>query len=149
MLTEKLQPFYQCVHTAMMEVGNSAPRIADIVIPQAFPETYAAADREGAASMLRQGVINFLTAYLKRNANAPSDTQADFAEIDTAFKSIVGRLHNHSHYVPSLQEHMPIGVLIDNPKWLDEARKFKRMKGEETLAEADVLDDLFHAVTKA
>lgn len=147
MLNDKLQPFYQAVHTAMMEVGNSAPRIADRVIEIAFPETAEAAEREGAYSMLRNGIIAFLTTYLKRNSNAPLESQGDFAEISEEFRDIVGKLHSHSHYVPTLQQHMPVAFLIASPEYLDEARKFKRQKGLETLAEADALDELYEAVT--
>lgn len=147
MLNDKLQPFYQAVHTAMMEVGNSAPRIADRVIEIAFPDTADAAEREGASSMLRKGVIDFLTHYLKRNSNAPMEGQSDFADISEEFRDIVGKLHSQSHYVPSLQQHMPIGLLINTPEYLDEARQFKRQKGLETLAEADALDELYEAVT--
>lgn len=145
MSNEKLSAFYQAAHDAMIEVGNSAPRIADRVIAEAFPDTNEAAEREGAARMLRDGVVDFLTKYLKRNSNAPVE-QGDFAEISEQFLDIVGRLQSHSHYVPSLQQHMPVGYLISNPDRLDEARKFKRLKGEETLAEAAALDELYEAV---
>lgn len=147
MLTDKLQSFYQSVHEAMMDVGNNAPRIADRVIADAFPMTSEAAEREGADKMLRDGVISFLGKYLKRNSNAPLWEQCDFAEISPEFQDIVGKLQSQSHYVPSLQQHMPIGVLISDPDLLDEARKFKRQKGDETLAEADVLDELYEAIT--
>lgn len=146
MLTDKLQEFYRHVHAAIIEVGNSAPRIADRVIAEAFPATCEAAEREGADKMLRDGVVAFLTNWLKRNSNTPED-QGDFAELSHEFKSIVVKLHNASHYVPTLQQHMPVGFLIGNHEFLDEARKFKRQKGEETLAEADVLDELYDAVT--
>jgi hypothetical protein len=148
MLTDKLQDFYRCVHSAMMEVGNSAPAIADRVIAEAFPETADAAEREGADKMLRDGVVAFLTKYLKRNSNVPMEGQGDFADISDQFRDIVGKLHSHSHYVPTLQQHMPVGFLIANPDFLDEARRFKRQKGEETLAEADALDELYDAVTE-
>lgn len=146
MLTDKLQAFYRCVHSAMMEVGNSAPRIADRVIADAFPDTNEAAEREGADKMLREGVVSFIANYLKRSANMPIIGQADFSDVSDDFRDIVVKLHSNSHYVPSLEQHMPIGFLISNPDMLDEARKFKRQKGEETLAEADVLDELYSAV---
>lgn len=149
MLTDKLQPFYNRVHEAMMEVGNNAPRIADRVIAEAFPETADAAEREGADRMLRDGVIQHLTKYLKRSGDMPAVVQGDFAAISEEFMPIVDRLQSHSHYVPSLQMHIPVGALIAQPEWLDEARKFKRQKGEETLAEADVLDELYHAISES
>lgn len=147
MLTDKLQVFYQAVHSAMMEVGNSAPRIADRVIADAFPETADAAEREGADKMLRDGVIIFVTKYLKRTSNMPMDGQADFSDISDEFRDIVKKLSKPSHYVPTLQQHMPVSFLIANPAYLDEARQFKREKGLETLAEADALDELYEAVT--
>lgn len=147
MLTDKLQHFYQLVHAAMMDVGNSAPKIADRVIAEAFPNTADAAEREGADRMLRDGVVAFLTNYLKRNANAPSEDQYDFAGVSEQFAEIVGRLQSRSHYVPSLEQHMPVGFLISNPDYLDEARKYKRQKGVETLKEAETLDELYMAVT--
>jgi len=146
MLTDKLQIFYQHVHAAMQEVGNSAPRIADRVIAEAFPATSEAAEREGADRMLRDGVISFLTRYLKSSRTAAAE-QIDFATISEDFQDIVKKLHSNSHYVPTLQQHMPVAFLIENPDYLDEARKFKRQKGEETLAEATVLDELYEAVT--
>lgn len=147
MLNDKLQLFYQAVHSAMMEVGNNAPRIADRVIHEAFPDTAEAAEREGADKMLRDGIIIFVAKYLKRNTNVPTDGQLDFAGISDEFRDIVKKLSSSSHYVPMLQQHMPVGFLIANPDHLDEARQFKREKGLETLAEADVLDELYEAVT--
>ncbi len=148
MQNDKLDLFYQEVHLAMLEVGNSAPRIADRVIAAAFPDTSEAAEREGADKMLRDGVVSFLSNYLKRHSNGPALTQQDFADISDEFESIVRKLSKPSHYVPSLEQHMPVGYLVANPEHLDEARKYKRAKGLETLAEADVLDELYDAVTR-
>lgn len=147
MLNDKLHLFYQTVHSAMIEVGNSAPRIADRVIAEAFPDTAEAAEREGADKMLRDGVIEFLQKYLKRHSNLPIDIQSDFADISAEFQDIVKRLSNPSHYVSALQQQMPVSYLIANPEHLDDARQYKRQKGLETLAEADVLDELYDAVT--
>lgn len=150
MLNDKLQLFYQTVHAAMMEVGNSAPRIADRVMAEAFPDTSEAARREGADRMLRDGVIAFITNYLKRNANAPLMlAQIDMSEISEDYRPIVAKLHGTSHYVPALQQHMPVKFLIAHPAHLDEARKYKRLKGDETIAEAEVLDELYAAVMDA
>jgi hypothetical protein len=96
--------------------------------------------------MLRDDVIIFEAKYLKRNSNAPLEGQGDFADISDEFRDIVKKLSSNSHYVPTLQQHMPVGFLISNPDMLDEARQFKREKGLETLAEADVLDELYEAV---
>lgn len=146
MANDNLQSFYQAVHAAIMEVGNSAPRIADIVIAEAFPATAEAAEGEGADRMLRDGVIAFLKGYLKRGSNFPPEEQIDFSDISEEFRSIAKKLSSASHYVPTLQQHMPVSFLIQNPDMLDEARRYKREKGLETLAEADVLDELYEAV---
>jgi hypothetical protein len=145
MLNDKLQFFHQKVLEFSLEVGNSAPRIADRVIAETFPRTNEAAADEGADTMLRNGVIAYLTNYLKRHDDHP-EAQGSFADIDESFQPIVKRLQSRSHYVPNLQQHIPVGMLIANPEWLDEARRFKREKGMETLAEADVLDELYEAV---
>jgi hypothetical protein len=148
MLTDKLRPFYDAINAAIAEVGKNAAKIADRVIGEAFPDTAQAADREGADRMLRLGVIARVSAILKGGSDID---QRDFVEIAPDFMHIVDRLHNHSHYVPldDVQEYVHIGTLIANPEWLDAARKFKRQKGEETLAEADVLDELYHAVVRS
>lgn len=148
MLTDKLRPFYDAVNEAIAEVGKSASKIADRVIVEAFPETAEAAEREGADKMLRQGVIARVTSMLTKGGD--DTAQADFAEIAADFMPIVERLHSHSHYVPlpDVQEYVHISLLIQNPDWLDAARKYKRQKGEETLAEAKVLDELYEAVTQ-
>ena len=149
MLTDKLRPFYDAMNAAIAEVGKNAAKIADRVIGEAFPETAEAADREGADKMLRSGVIARVSAILTKGGSDVD--QHDFVEIAPDFMPIVDRLHSHSHYVPlpDVQEYVHIGTLIANPEWLDAARKFKRQKGEETLAEADVLDELYHAVVGA
>lgn len=147
MLTDKLDLFHDAVNAAIGAVGKNAAKIADRVIADAFPDTAEAADREGADRMLRNGVIEKIKTILTKSAAAPA--QHDFAEISPQFMPIVDRLQSHSHYVPlpDVQEYVHVGSLIANPEWLDAARKFKRQKGEETLAEADVLDELYLAVT--
>jgi hypothetical protein len=145
MLNDKLQFFHQKVLEFSLEVGNNAPRIADRIISEVFPRTNDAAEEEGADTMLRNGVIAYLTKYLKRHDEHP-EAQASFADIDESFQPIVKRLQSQSHYVPNLQQHIPVAMLIANPEWLDEARAYKRQKGEETLAEAAVLDELYEAV---
>lgn len=146
MLTDRLQNFYRSVHTAIAEVGNSATKVADRVIREAFPDTAEAAEREGADRMLRNGVVAHIAGYLKRQDGNPVADQIDFDEIAPDFRGIVSRLSNPTHYVPSLEEYVPVRLLIANPCHLDEARKFKRQKGFETLGEADVLDELYDAI---
>lgn len=147
MLTDKSRLFYDYVNNAIGDVGKNAARIADRVINEAFPDTAKSAEREGADRMLRVGVIAKITSMLTKGGGA-SPSQQDFSEISDEFMPIVDRLHSHSHYVPlpDIQEYVHVSLLIENPEWLDAARKFKRQKAEETAAEADVLDELFHAV---
>jgi len=145
MLTDKLRHFYDLANVAVAKVGKNANAIADAIIAEAFPETCNAAEREGADKMLRSGVVEKIKKMLTKESE---DNQYDFASISEDFMPIVKKLGSHSHYVPlaDVQEYVHIGVLIKNPAWLDAARKFKRQKGKETLAEADVLDELYHAV---
>jgi hypothetical protein len=146
MLTEKLRMFHEAVNIAISEVGKNASKVADRVISEAFPETANAAEREGADTMLRVGVIAKIKSVLTRTDEAG---QSDFSDIAEDFMPIVERLHSHSHYVPlpDVMEYVHVSILIENPDWLDAARKFKRQKGEETLAEATVLDELYEAIT--
>lgn len=143
MLTDKMRPFVDAVNIAIGKHGKSAPKIADEVIGVAFPETADAAEREGALSMLRNGVIAKVSRMLTKE---DEDGQIDFGNIAPGFLPIVKRLHGHSHYVPSIGEYIHVGALIAEPELLDEARRFKRQKGIETIAEADVLDELYFAV---
>lgn len=143
MLTDKLRPFYDAVNVAVAKHGKSAPAIADEVISKVFPSTILAAEEEGADAMLRNGVI----AKVKRMLSTGGDAaQMDFGAIAPDFLPIVKQLHRHSHFVPSASEYVHVSDLIAEPELLDEARKFKRQKGEETIAEADILDQLYRAV---
>jgi len=144
MLSDKLNLFYQLVNEAVGVHGLNAKAVADVVITEAFPDTMAAASHEGADTMLRNGVIAFLSAYFKR-APSTSPMQLEL-EIPPSLTPIVQKLKKEAHYVESLGQYVPVPILISNPEWLDDARRYKRVKGEQTLAEADVLDELYHAV---
>ena len=147
MLTDKLRPFYDAVNVAIAAVGKNAVAITDAVIKDAFRETYEAAEREGADKMLREGVIAKVKKILTKENE---EGQTDFSDIAPGFQPIVDRLNSHSHFVPidGVQEYVHVSRLIKNPEWLDAARKYKRQKGEETLAEAAVLDELYYAVVR-
>lgn len=143
MLTDKLRPFVDAVNVAIAKHGKNAPAIADEVIGKVFPSTILAAEEEGADAMLRNGVI----AKVKRMISVGGETgQMDFGGIAPDFLPIVKQLHSHSHFVPSACEYVHVSELIADPSLLDEARKFKRKKGEETIAEAEILDRLYSAV---
>jgi hypothetical protein len=49
--------------------------------------------------------------------------------------------------VESADEYVDVPSLIAEPALLNDARKFMRRKGEECLAEAKILDELYAAVT--
>ncbi|MCO6050875.1 hypothetical protein NGM99_13910 [Mesorhizobium sp. RP14(2022)] len=147
MLNDKLSLFYQKVNEAASTHGLNAKAVADVVLLEAFPETSTAANQEGADAMLRNGVIQFLTAYFKRAPKLDPDQLA--FDIPEQFAPIVSKLKSGAHYVKELGQLVPVEMLIAQPAWLDDARKYKRRKGEETIAEAVVLDELYTAVTKA
>lgn len=148
MLTDKLRVFNQLVNSAIGKVGKNPGLIAEDVINKAFPETAKSAEREGADAMLRVGVVARIKGILTRSEQ---DNQADFSEIAECFLPILDKLHSHSHYVPldGVHEYVHVSVLIKKPEQLDAARKFKRLKAEETEAEAKVLDELYDAVIAA
>lgn len=150
MLNDKLSLFYRLVNEAVAIHGLSAPHVADEIIAVAFPGTASAAHAEGADSMLRNGVIAFLARHFKKTVpvDVSSDRQFALPLIPEPLTPIVSRLKAESHYVEQLSEYIPVALLIANPEWLDDARKYKRQKGEETLAEATILDELYAAITE-
>jgi len=151
MLNDKLNTFYHLVNEACVIHGLNAPLVADEIIAAAFPETTSAARAEGADTMLRNGVIAFLAKFFKKTAPATesSGSQLSFMPmIPEPLAPIVARLKAEAHYVESLAEYIPVALLIANPEWLDDARKYKRRKGEETIAEATILDELYAAITE-
>ena len=145
MLNKRKANFAELVWTAAGDVGRNAPAIADKIIKSAFPLTYEEAEIEGASAMLRTGVIAAVKEILRNTTD--DDAQHDFAAIDPAFGQIVRRLKSKTYFVTSLGEYLSIAELIADPALLDDARRHMRKKGEECLAEAKTLDQLFHAVT--
>lgn len=147
MLNDKLALFYAKVNEAAATHGLDPKAVADVVIAEVFPDTAAAAGHEGADTMLRNGVVQFLTAYFKRAPKIDPD-QLELG-IPDQFNPIVSKLKSSAHYVEELSQLVPVALLIAQPAWLDDARRYKRRKGEETIAEAAVLDELYHAVTRS
>lgn len=148
MLNTKLALFHELCWKAAAAVGYSVSAITDAVICQAFPETVRAADDEGASSMLRDGVMKSVNRLLK---SAPDDRQIDFGQIAPQFRAVVKRigLKRVRYFVESLDLHVDVEKLIAKPELLDDARRHMRRKGEECIAEADRLDELYFAVTAA
>ncbi|ASP83577.1 hypothetical protein [Sinorhizobium meliloti] len=144
MLNDKLRNFFDLVNRAAAVHGLNAKAVADEIIREAFPETTAAAEIEGADAMLRNGVVAFIAQHFKRTP--PADGRQLKLDIPEPLTPIVAKLKAAAHYVESLGQYVPVPILIANPPWLDDARKYKRRKGEETLDEAAVLDELYVAV---
>lgn len=146
MLNDKLRLFYDRMNEAVAVHGLNPAAVADVIIAEAFPDTLSAAAQEGADTMLRKGVIDFLSSHFKRAPkHHPQQTAFEFPD---HVKPIVAKLKGEAHYVESLGQLVPNAMLVSNPAWLDDARKYKRRKGNETLAEADVLDELYEAVLR-
>lgn len=137
--------FFVAVWNAARTEGMSAPRITDRIIRDLWPNTAKAAADEGADLMFRRGVIASVKFVLRRPIADPA--QIDMAQIAPSFSAIVEKLKRPSYQVPSLSQYVGVADLIRNPDWLDEARKFMRQKGEECLAEAKTLDQLYREVT--
>lgn len=146
MLKQALWEFYALVDQARQEVGDNAGRIADEVMERAFPETVGAAVHEGCDLMLRIGVLNAVKSYIRKPG---ADTrQRTFEDVHPDLMPHVKKLGAVAYFVPRLNggEHVNVPDLIARPADLDAARKFMRLKGEETLHEADLLDELYEAV---
>jgi hypothetical protein len=148
MLNTKLAPFIDLVWAKVAAIGYDAPKIADSVLGVAFPKTERAATEEGALSMLRDGVTSYIRKLIKK---IDDERQGDFGDIEPRFREIVKRagLKNAVYFVEALGRHVTINDLIKEPPLLDDARQFMRRKGEECIAEADRLDELYLAVTAA
>lgn len=144
MLNNKLQIFLQKVNEAVAIHGLNAKAVTDAVIVEAFPETISAAIDEGADSMLRNGVIDFLSSHFKRvPAHHPFQLSLDIPE---SVRPIVAKLKGEAHYVKKLGRYVPNAILISNRSWLNDARNYKRAKGNEVLAEAQLLDEIYVAL---
>lgn len=136
--------FHEAVWVSAAKHGKRPAVVAGEIIGALFPKTVSEADTEGAAAYLRDGVTRAVkSVFSKKQAD---EGQADFASIDPAFSMQVQNLKRWSYYVESLDEFIDIPDLIKNANLLDEARKYLRRKGEETLAEAAQLDKLYAAI---
>lgn len=147
MIDRRVSDFVSLVWSAAIRVGLSAPRITDHILKALFPRTAAAAEDEGAYSMLRNGVKSAVSDVIRKSKPA-TDDQIDFAELSADFADLVRPLGSKTYFVEQLGEQVPVGELIDNPSLLDDARKFMRRKGIECLEEAARLDALYLAVVE-
>jgi hypothetical protein len=145
MLNNRTANFAELVWSAAAKVGNNAPAITDKIMKRAFPQTCAEARIEGADKMLRVGVIADVKRILKHGSI--DETQIDFSELAPEFATIAQKLKSKTYFVESADEYVDVPSLIAEPALLDDARKFMRRKGEECLAEAKILNELYAAVT--
>lgn len=150
MLNRRVSDFATMVWEAKRRLGSNAIRIADDLITRAFPKTVEEASHEGADKMLRSGVISEVKRILTKNID--DDDTIDMSTIEPSFGEIVARLKKGKYFVEEangepVNEYVSVSDLIADPTMLDSARKLMRRKGEECLAEAKVLDELYEAVT--
>jgi hypothetical protein len=145
MLNNKLALFHELVWKAADKVGYSAPAITDKIIGEVFPRTVKEAEYEGADKMLREGVKKHIANILK---DSPHDDQIDFGAIALEFRTITKKigLKRARYYVESVAAYVEVPRLIAEPEFLNDARSHLRRKGEECIAEADRLDELYLAV---
>jgi hypothetical protein len=145
---ERTRLLSEWVKETALEVGRSAPLIVERMLTELCPNTWAWSQKEGVDSSVRSGLVKTVKDYLKDKTDR--NAQMDFSEIEQTFGAhvveILKRFSSLSHFVPSEGEYVPLRTLMNDSVQLDEARKFKRTKGEETLSEADNLDQLYEAI---
>lgn len=149
MLKDVLSNFYVLADEARAKFGADAPKITSDIIAAAFPETVASAEVEGCDKMLHEGVKRAVSKYIRKPGR---DTRnRTFNDIDPEFLPLVEDLGSVAYYVPHATggEYVSVPDLCYDKGKLNAARKFMRVKGEETLAEANKLDALFEAVFPA
>ncbi|UPT53150.1 hypothetical protein [Synechococcus phage Ssp-JY42] len=147
MLNDQIATLNTLVWEIVSKLGaRSAPPVADAVMPLAFARSLPELEQEGGVRFLRDGLIKHIKDLFSRSV---PEEQQDLAEIDPSFGELVARLPKESFFVPSLDAHLSVARLIAEPNLLDEARRFTRQKGLETLATADALDQLYAAVVEA
>ncbi|HWE19666.1 MAG TPA: hypothetical protein VG758_21195 [Hyphomicrobiaceae bacterium] len=136
------------VKETALEVGRSAPLIVERMLIDLCPKTWEWSRKEGVDASVRSGLVKTVKDYLKDKSDR--NAQLDFAEISEQFGAhvveILKRFSSLSHFVPSAGEYVPLRELMNDQAQLDEARKFKRVKGEETMEEANNLDQLYEAL---
>jgi len=146
MLNEQLKVVNEAILQAATRVGNSAPKVADEILESVFPQTCCAAREEGGFQILRRGFIGHVSKILKQSYPG-ENKQRDFASIDPKFAPYVEKLKSAAYYVEGAQEYVSVADLVVEPDLLNDARHHMRRKGEECLAEAERLDNLYYAVT--
>ncbi|ANV24493.1 hypothetical protein [Agrobacterium pusense] len=140
--------FNDAVWAAAGRLGTmSAPKVTDEIIADLFPGTVNSASQEGASSIFRNGVLAQVRKAL--SSKIDDDGQMSIFDIDPLFRPFAEKLKKGAYYVKHLDEFVSLPRLIKEVLLLDDARRYLRRKGEETLAEANVLDQLYKAASAA
>ena len=130
---------------AIAKFGMRPAPVADAILAECFPETTYAAKREGCDMTLRLGLIETLKKEFKHAAQPDEFEQYSF-EFPESIRDIVPRLKGTSQYVEGYGGYIPNKALFSRSDWLDDARKYKRKKGDEAIAVANVLDEIYAAL---
>lgn len=147
MLNESL--FATMIESAIIALKTSKPgKIAEEVLPKLFPKTFKAASDEGASAHLLNGFTAAVRAHVKSLPMLAESAQETFFARHPKLFPYIQELSHHTYYSPNVDQYVSIFELCEKPELLDSARKFMRQKGEETIAEADRLDDLYNAVIR-
>jgi hypothetical protein len=147
MLRKRVGEFAEAVWRVAASVGLNAPKVVDALLVETFPVTASAAEEEGASGIFRKGLTSEVNRVLK--AAGGDDRQIDLDAEHSDFRPLVQALSRSTYKVDESEERIPVSRLISEPNLLDQARKYMRRKGEECLAEAQKLDELYAAVIAA
>lgn len=146
MTNEQAAGFARAIEVAVRRLDTrNAAAIRDHIVKLLYPRTMKEAEDEGALQHFLAGVTVAVRRVLRQMES--DGLQHDLGEVHPKLFPYVQILKHPSYFVPSLGEYLTIVELIETPTLLDEARVFLRRKGEEVIAEAERLDDLFKAVT--
>lgn len=144
MLKSHVHEFNDAVWLAASALETmNAPKVTDDIIARLFPETVSSASQEGASSIFRNGVLGQVRKVL--SAKVEDEGQMSIFDIAPALRPAAEGLKRGAYYVESLDEFVLVPRLVRELHLLDDARRYMRRKGEETLAEADALDQLYKA----
>lgn len=148
MLNSQTNMLNDAVWLAVAKLGTmNTARVVDNIIEDVLPETVSASRHEGVYSMLRTGVMAHVRKIL--GSKVEEDGAPSLFDVDPHLAPYVSALKRGAYYVESLDEFVSLARLIKEITLLDEASKYMRRKGEETLAEADALDKLYRAASAA
>jgi hypothetical protein len=145
MKADERAAFREYLNTLSVQRGTRDPGIlAEAILENYCAVAYRAALECGVGFCLRDGIARAISNTFKK---PPAADQPDFAEIESTFGrdavALTKRLAAESHHVPSRNELVPIRHLMSDRALFDEARKYKRQKGEETITQANAMDQLY------